>query len=82
MYLKIIKTTGIVRQERIWETSAIPDATFVSRPKALGIMIVFSPKGIESEQIAQIAKFSGIGNASIAPRKRNGKTIRRKAVTR
>jgi hypothetical protein len=82
IYSKIIKITGIVKHERIWETSAIPDATFVSFPKALGIMIVFSPKGIEREQIPQTATVSGIGNTNITAKKRRGNTTSRRAVTR
>ena len=82
MYSKIIKTAGIVKQERTWETKAIPDATFVSLPKALGMIMVFRPKGMAREQIAQVAKVSGIGNTNIALRKSKGKTSNRKAVTR
>ena len=77
-----MKTIGMVRQERMWEINAMPDAAFVSFPKAPGIMIVFSPKGMESEQMAQTAKVSGIGNTNIAPMKSSGKTISRRAVTR
>ena len=66
----------------MWETSAIPDATFVSFPRALGMMIVFKPRGIAKEQIAQVANVSPIGITSIAPRNSMGKTISRRAVTK
>ena len=82
MYSKIIKIAGIVRQERMWETKAIPDATLVSLPNALGMMMVFRPKGIAREQTAQVAKVSGIGNANITPRKSSGKAISRRMVTK
>ena len=81
-YSKSINTTGIVKQEQIWETNAIPEATFVSLPKALGTIIVFSPNGMAREQMAQAAKVSGSWIRSIAPRKSNGKTNSRRAVTR
>ena len=76
---KNIKITGIVRQERMWEIKAMPEATLVSLPSALGIIMVFRPKGMAREQTAQVAKVSGIGNTNIAPRKSIGKTSNRKA---
>ena len=48
-----MKIKGIVMQDIICEIRVIPDATVVSFPYALGITIVLSPKGIESEQRAQ-----------------------------
>ena len=50
----IEKISGIVIQESKWEITAIPAATVVSLPNALGITIVLSPRGIAREQSAQI----------------------------
>ena len=61
---------------------AIPDATFVSFPRALGMIMAFSPKGMAREQTAQTAKVSGKGSRSIAPRNSSGKTRSRNTVTK
>ncbi len=39
---------GIVAIDRTWETSAIPAATVVSLPQALGITTLLSPRGTAS----------------------------------
>lgn len=65
MYSKIMKTTGIVKQERMWETKAIPEATLVSFPSALGMIMVFKPKGMAREQTAQ-AVFYNLDNTACA----------------
>ena len=82
MYSKIIKTAGIVKQAQTWETKAIPEATRVSLPNALGMIIVLNPKGIEREQMAQAAKVYGKGITAAMPRKSRGNTISRNAVTK
>ena len=48
------KIKGMVRQEARCEMSAMPAAEEVSLPYAAGMTMVFSPKGIASEQTAQI----------------------------
>ena len=72
----------MVRQEKIWDINAIPDATFVSFPNALGIIIVFNPKGIARAQIPQIANVFGRGITSITPRYSKGYTSNRSTVTK
>ena len=58
MYVKFyeinVNIRGIVIAARRWEITAIPAATEVSFPSALGITIVFSPSGIAREHRAQI----------------------------
>ena len=49
-----INTSGMVMQERICETTAMPDAVEGSLPYALGITIVLSPRGIASEHTAHM----------------------------
>lgn len=50
--------TGIVIQESRCEIIAIPAATVVSFPYALGITIVFNPSGMATELTAQIISVS------------------------
>ena len=52
----IIKISGMVMHERKCETSAIPAATEVSFPYALGTTIVLSPNGIARQHTVQSAK--------------------------
>lgn len=77
----IAKMRGIVKQDSTWDTKAMPAATFVSFPSALGIMMVLRPSGIASEQIAQVEnmlensmKYSMVINSA-------GSTSSRKIVT-
>ena len=57
-----------------WEITAIPAATVVSFPYALGITIVFKPSGIAREQIAQVIMVFSIGIRLKTKTKINGKT--------
>ena len=52
------KMMGMVMQESRWEMIAIPAATVVSFPYALGITIVFNPRGIAAAQIPQMINVS------------------------
>ena len=54
LFYIIEKIRGIVMQESKWEITAIPAATVVSLPSALGMTMVLSPRGIAREQSAQI----------------------------
>ena len=75
-----MKISGMVTQERIWDTRAMPEATLVSLPRPLGTMIVLRPRGIAREQTAQVAKTSGKGIRSITPMKSSGNTSSRRNV--
>ena len=50
--------TGMVKQDNKCEMIAIPAATVVSLPYALGITIVFNPRGMDTEQMAQMIAVS------------------------
>ena len=54
LYFININIRGIVTADIRCDITAIPAATVVSFPKPLGITTVLSPKGIASEQSAQI----------------------------
>ena len=57
------------------DTTAMPAATEVSFPYALGITTVLSPKGIASEQSAQINNVLSIGINCVAKTKARGNII-------
>ena len=50
----IEKINGIVMQENKCEITVMPAATVVSLPRALGITMVLSPRGIAREQTIHI----------------------------
>ena len=56
IYEMNVKISGIEMTESTWEMSAIPDATVVSLPYALGITMVFRPSGIASDATAHTKK--------------------------
>ena len=60
-----MKIAGIVIQQSKCETKAIPAATEVSNPYALGTTIVLSPKGMASEQTIQTARSRLTGTKKI-----------------
>ena len=57
------------------EITASPAATDVSLPAALGITIVFSPKGIANTQSEHIYTIEGNSQKYVTPISRNGITI-------
>ena len=70
--------------DSICDISAIPEATVVSLPYALGITMVLSPSGIVTVQTVQITNvfhsFDGKngGKTENIPMNRSGNAIRRK----
>ena len=77
----MVNITGMVKQDNKCEIIAMPAATVVSFPYALGITIVFKPSGMATELIAQIVKVSEVlrkYNSSIIT---IGKSIKRITVT-
>ena len=76
----------MVKHESRCETSAIPEATVVSLPYALGITMVLSPRGIATEHTVQITKACHSvaenrgGRIANIPIKRSGNAIRRKKL--
>ena len=79
-YRSLISTKniiGMVIHERRCDISAIPEATVGSLPYALGITMVLSPSGIESEHTAHIMKSSERGSEVNTAINTTGITIRR-----
>lgn len=77
----IVNMTGMVKQDNKCEIIAMPAATVVSFPYALGITIVFKPSGMATELMAQMVRVSeGLRkyNSSMVT---NGKSIKRITVT-
>jgi len=64
--------------ESKWDITAIPAATDVSFPYALGITMVLSPKGMAREQSPQIKRALSMGMNLATNKNANGNTIRRK----
>jgi len=71
----------MVRQDSRWEISAMPDATVVSSPYALGTTMVFSPSGMASAQRMQISNPAGRGSRSSTPMYSRGNRISRISET-
>ena len=79
--------SGMVKQDKRWETNAMPDAIVVSMPYPAGTTMALSPKGIDNAQIAQSTtslESAGNQNSSSAntPIEASGMTTNRSADAR